>query len=138
MLGNSFEKMVLFGVLALGLAVGGLALSHRGHQPTPVMTATENQDFAVGPAPARPRFPAPNLTARSPQAEPAPNARSTNLLARLINGKELPKLTLEQIESYLAANQRNAGTLLAAYQATGDKRWLQEAKEQYPNDPSVA
>ena len=138
MLGNRSDKMVLFGVLALGLAVGGSALSHRGHQPTPVMTATENQDFTVRPALARPRLPAPSLTARSPQTEPEPDARSTNLLARLINGEELPKLTLEQVESYLAANQRNAGTLLAAYQATGDKRWLQEAKEQYPNDPSVA
>jgi hypothetical protein len=64
--------------------------------------------------------------------------RSTNLLARLLKGEEMPKLTAEQVESYLAANRRSAGSLLAAFQATGDKRLLQEAKEKYPNDPSVA
>ena len=50
----------------------------------------------------------------------------------------MPKLTLEQVESYLAANGRTAGTLLAAYQVSGDKQWLQEAKEKYPTDPAVA
>jgi tetratricopeptide (TPR) repeat protein len=50
----------------------------------------------------------------------------------------MPKLTVEQVESYLAANGRSAGTLLAAYQANGDKRWLQEAEEIFPNDPAVA
>ena len=64
--------------------------------------------------------------------------RSTNLLARWIKGEEMPKLTAEQVESYLAANRPSAETLLAAFQASGDKRWLQEAKEKYPNDPAVA
>ena len=64
--------------------------------------------------------------------------RSTNLLARLIKGQEMPEFTLAQVESYLAANRRSAETLLAAFQASGDKRWLQEAKEKYPNDPAVA
>jgi predicted Zn-dependent protease len=72
------------------------------------------------------------------QTQPEPDERSTNRLARWMSGEEMPKLTLEQVESYLAANQRRAETLLAAFQASGDKRWLQEAKEKYPNDPSVA
>jgi tetratricopeptide (TPR) repeat protein len=59
------------------------------------------------------------------------------LLTRWIKGEEPPKLTPEQVESYLAANRRRAETLLAAFQASGDKRWLQEAKEKYPNDPAV-
>jgi hypothetical protein len=54
-------------------------------------------------APARLHLPAPRLSARSPQTEPEPDARSTNLLARLIKGEELPKLTPEQVESYLAS-----------------------------------
>jgi tetratricopeptide (TPR) repeat protein len=124
--------------LAFGLAVGGLALYNRGHQAPPVGPATENPDPAERPAPARLRLPAPRLSARSPQTEPEADVRSTNLLARWIKGEEMPKLTPEQIESYLAANRSSAETLLAAFQASGDKRWLHEAKEKYPNDPSVA
>jgi tetratricopeptide (TPR) repeat protein len=78
------------------------------------------------------------MSVRSPQPEPEPDLRSTNVLARWLKGEEMPKLTLEQVESYLAANQRSAGSLLAAYQATGDKSLLQEAKTKHPNDPAVA
>jgi tetratricopeptide (TPR) repeat protein len=102
------------------------------------MPATENPDRTEQPAPARLRLPAPRLSARPMQTQPEPDGRSTNLLARWINGEETPKLTAEQVESYLAANGRNAGTLLAAYQASADKRWLQEAKEKFSNDPAVA
>jgi len=124
-------------VLAVGLAVGGLALYNHGHRAPPVMATAMNPDLTEPPAPARLRIPAPRLTARAPQTEPEPDVRSTNLLARWIKGEEMPKLTSDQIESYLAANQRSAGTLLAAFQASGDQRWLQEAKEKYPNDPAV-
>ena len=102
------------------------------------MLEAQNPESAERPAPARPRLPAPRLSARIPQMESEPDVRSTNLLARLLKGEERPKLTSEQVESYLAANRRSAGSLLGAFQATGDKRWLQEAWEKYPNDPSVA
>ena len=85
-----------------------------------------------------PRLPAPRLSARSPQMAPEPDPRSTNLRTRWLNGDDLPKLTPEQVESYLAANRRDAGSLLAAFHTTGDKRLLQEAKEKFPNDPAVA
>jgi hypothetical protein len=133
-----FDRIVLFGLLFLGLGVGGLGLYNRGHHAPPAMPATENPDLAARPAPVGPLLPAPRLSTRSPQIEPEPAPRSTNLLARWINGEEPPKLTLEQVESYLAENHRSAGTLLAAFQGSGDKRWLQEAKEKYPNDPAVA
>jgi hypothetical protein len=99
------------------------------------MPTAKNPDFTEPPTPARPRLPAPRLSARAPQTEPEPDVRSTNLLARWLKGEEMPKLTAEQVESYLAANRRSAGSLLAAFQATGDKRLLQEAKEKYPNEP---
>lgn len=102
------------------------------------MLEAQNPESAARPAPPRPRLPAPRLSARTPQMESEPNVGSTNLLARLLKGEERPKLTSEQVESYLAANRRSAGSLLGAFQATGDKRWLQEAMEKYPNDPSVA
>jgi hypothetical protein len=135
---NALHRLVLVGALALGLAVAGLALLNHRHRTPPVMPEAVNPGSMERSAPARLHLPAPRLSARSPQTEPEPDARSTNLLARLIKGEELPKLTPEQAESYLTANQRNAGTLLAAFQTTGDKRWLQEAKEKYPNDPVVA
>ena len=135
---NGFNLMVLCGVFALGFAAGGLAVYSRRHHPPPVVPAVENQDSKERPAPARLRLPAPRLSARPGQNEPEPGAHSPNFLARLINGEEVPKLTLEQVETYLAANGRNAGTLLAAFQATGDKRWLQEAQEKFPNDAAVA
>jgi hypothetical protein len=138
MCSKGFDRMVLFGVLVLGLAVGGSALLNHRHRTPPLMPAAENPGSIERSAPARLHLPAPRLSARPPQTEPEPDARSTNLLARMIKGEELPKLTPEQVESYLAGNQRSAGTLLAAFQATGDKRWLQEAKENYPNDPAVA
>ncbi|HYG35714.1 MAG TPA: hypothetical protein VEC99_13065 [Clostridia bacterium] len=49
----------------------------------------------------------------------------------------MPRLTDEQIGPYLAANRRSAGSLLAASRVTGDKAWLLEAMEKYPNDPRV-
>ena len=127
----------MFGVLALGLAVGGLALYNHCHRAPPVLPSADNSVAAERPVPARLHLPAPRLSVRSPQPEPEPDARSTNLLTRWIKGEEPPKLTPEQVESYLAANRRRAETLLAAFQASGDKRWLQEAKEKYPNDPAV-
>ena len=135
---KALDRMVMFGVLALGLAVGGLALYNHGHRAPPVLPAADNSVAAKRPVPARLHLPALRLSARSSQPEPEPDVRSTNLLARWIKGEEPPKLTPEQVESYLAANRRSAETLLAAFQASGDKRWLQEAKEKYPNDPAVA
>jgi hypothetical protein len=53
---------------------------------------------------------------------------------QLLEGK---KLTLEQVAPYLAAKQRNAESLLAAFRLTGDQSLLREAGEKYPNDPRV-
>ncbi len=135
---KALDGKVLFGALAVGLAVGGLGLYNHRHHPPPVATAAQKSDFPERPAPARPRLPAPRLAARAPQTEPEPEVRSTNLLAWLLKGEEKPKLSPEQVESYLDANRRSAGSLLGAFQASGDKRWLQEAKEKYPNDAAVA
>ena len=71
-----------------------------------------------------------------PNASPADDLPSANLYSRLKN-KDL-KLTPEQVESYLAANRRNAYSLLAAYCITGDPALLAEAMRQYPRDPEVA
>ena len=61
----------------------------------------------------------------------------TNVLARLAKGESLP-VTLEQLGPYLEKNHRDAGSLLAAFQATHDRALLDEAMSKYPNDPRVA
>ena len=60
----------------------------------------------------------------------------TNLMVRLLKG-ETPKLTASQIDAYLKQNRRDAGSLLTAFRATGDRSLLREALENFPNDPRV-
>ena len=79
---KGLDGKVLFGVLAVGLAVGGLALYNHRHRAPPVMPAVKNPDFTERPAPARPRLPAPRLSARSLQTEPEPDVRSTNFTSQ--------------------------------------------------------
>jgi RNA polymerase sigma factor (sigma-70 family) len=60
----------------------------------------------------------------------------TKLYAYL--SKKEANLTPAQVASYLAANGRNAASLLAAYRTTRDPALLAEAAQKYPNDPQVA
>jgi hypothetical protein len=84
-----------------------------------------------------PRLPVPSIRAASASAPATEESASANHLLDLVKG-ESPKLTPEQIESYLKANHRNAASLLAIARITGDKSFLKEAMEQFPNDPRVA
>jgi hypothetical protein len=69
---------------------------------------------------------------------PIPSTRPlTNLLARIMDGEQLT-VTAEQLASYLEKSHRDAGSLLAAFQATQDRALLEEAISKYPNDPRVA
>jgi len=86
-------------------------------------------------APA-PHLPAPPFQSSATEVSPADDLQSSNLL-RLLKG-EKPKLTSEQIEAYLKENRRNAASLLAIFRATGDKSFLKEAEEKFPNDPRVS
>lgn len=138
MCSNGMNGKVWVGVLGAGLAVCGLALYNRGHHVQANEPVAKAQPAVSHPAPAMPRLPAPHLSAHSPQIAPEPDTRLTNLLARLRKGEDLPKLTTEQAEAYLATNRHSAGSLLAAFHNTGDRQWLEEAKAKYTNDPSVA
>ncbi len=84
------------------------------------------------------RLPAPALpaVAATPSAPLVSSATSNNMM-RLLNG-ESPKLTAQQIAAYLKENRRNAASLLAVFRVTGDKAFLNEALERFPNDPQVA
>jgi len=59
------------------------------------------------------------------------------LIARLLDGQELPKLSPEQVQPYLEKNHRSVESLLAAFHATDDRTFLQEAMEKYPADPRL-
>src|SRR5213592_1168235 len=66
-----------------------------------------------------PRLPAPKIQATAARSS-GEDLQSTNLIAGLLNGADPPKLTAEQVESYLRENRRNASSLLAAFRDTGD------------------
>ena len=75
----------------------------------------------------------------SPPADPAPEALPhTNLIARLLKGEELPKLSPDQVRVYLEKNHRSVESLLAAFHATDDRTFLREAMEKHPGDPRLA
>ena len=84
-----------------------------------------------------PHLPAPPMQVNNlPRALATEALQPTNRIAQLIDKPS--KLTTEQVESYLNANRRNAASLLAAYRTTGNLALLEEAMQQYPNDPQVA
>jgi len=83
------------------------------------------------------RLPAPRVQAAPTPAEP-PAADLQSIHLQLRKDGKVPKLTADQIEAYLKANQRNATSLLAAFRNTGNPSLLREAMQKYPNDPQVA
>ena len=84
-----------------------------------------------------PRLPAPHmLVSGQTSGVSLETLPSTNLWARLKDNA--PKLTADQVETYLKAYGRRAPNLLAAYRTSRDAALLKEAMEKYPNNPQVA
>jgi len=79
------------------------------------------------------------IAARSHSGRAAQQASNRRSIQDLLKTglDNLPKLTAEQAELYLQANHRNAGSLLAAWQTTGETRYLHEAWEKSPHDAHV-
>lgn len=69
--------------------------------------------------------------------KPTPAAPSPKTLEEHMEA-ERSKLTAERAEAFLSANHRNAASLVAASRVFGDKTYLHEAMEKFPNDPHVA
>jgi hypothetical protein len=61
---------------------------------------------------------------------------SSNLYAQIAAGN-IPRVSREQLEPFLARNRRSVEALLGALRASGDESLLAEAKEKFPNDPRV-
>ena len=122
-------------LLATALAFTTLGLIVYCHQPRstlPARTTPSATNRLLGP---RLHLPTPQTAVQV--VPPRDKARTTNLITRLSHGEQPPKLTAEQVEPYLAANHRNSASLLAAFRATGDTAFLEEAMQKYPNDPRV-
>ena len=122
-------------VAALALVVLGWLGLRRSPQPT---SAQRNPPVAEEsalptPRPQKRSLPPPGHGALFASGE----VLNTNFLERLLNGESLP-VTLEQLTTYLQANHRDADSLLAAYQATGERALLDEALTNYPHDPRIA
>jgi hypothetical protein len=124
-------------IIAGAVLIVGAAIYFRPiPQPLPT-TAPGATGASAGPR--LPRRPAPPLANGPLASEPAADElRSTNLIARLMKDGEAPKLTPEQIDAYVTANRRNVESLLGAFYVSGDKMFLKEAREKFPNDPRVA
>src|SRR5436305_8183141 len=102
------------------LLLGWLAFRHSSN-PAPVEAAgLGTQTEAVGPTNRHARAIASEAAATAPVSPARP---PTNLLARVLDGEGLP-VTLEQLAPYLEKNRRDAGSLLAAFQATRDRALL--------------
>jgi RNA polymerase sigma factor (sigma-70 family) len=99
--------------------------------------ASLSNRVAAARAARTPRLPTPPMQAVAPTNPlPAELTQLRNLYAITTN-KAKPKLTADQVQSYLNANRRNAASLLAAFRTTEDPALLQEAMQNYPNDPQV-
>lgn len=75
--------------------------------------------------------------ARPPSESVAGQRRTFHHMVKLVENGEIPKLPREQIDIYLQARHRSAGSLLAAYRMSKDEALLREAMEKFPNDPEV-
>jgi len=83
------------------------------------------------------RAPKPEQVPLPPPTESTANKpAATNLWGRFAEG-DIPRLTREQVEPFLAKNHRSVEALLGALRASGDDELLKEAKEKFPNDPRV-
>ena len=76
--------------------------------------------------------------APAPAESPPENSQFTKLILQLLHSDKPVQLSLDQVESYLKENRRDAASLLAAFRATGEPRLLQEAMQKFPEDPEVA
>lgn len=121
-------------LLAVGLAVIAWMVLN---QPKPAVSAPPPSPSTAVEQKPKMRLPAPRITSMATVSNSSEEIRPANLFTRLING-DPPKLTPEQIETYLTENRRNAESLLAAFRASSDTAFLKEAQEKFPNDPRVA
>lgn len=121
-------------VAATGLMSGGVALWLMPPGPAGQRNPSERGVISQAePAPV-PRPPDERVAGLSklPPEPPSLRTLEDHLEA------ERTKLTAERAEAFLSDNHRSAASLVAASRVFGNKAYLREAMEKFPNDPRVA
>lgn len=129
------SKIMVLAIAAV-LAVGLLGLVRRGDPAPPPVEPSEPASTLPARREASRRATSPDETLPVVVVAETNAPAATNLYARLTNG-EFPKVSLDQLEAYLAKNHRSVDALLGALRASGEDALLQEAKDKFPNDPRV-
>tara|TARA_Y100001934_G_scaffold192579_1_gene227157 strand:+ start:6320 stop:7474 length:1155 start_codon:yes stop_codon:yes gene_type:complete len=112
--------------------------SNAGTDPSPAPPAA-----AASPDPASSKVHSKPGTAQAPvNAESSEKKKDAVTLAKLVeglfSGEISPKQpTPEQLKAHVESNQNSAESMLAAFQASGDKAWLSNAALLHPDDPRV-
>jgi RNA polymerase sigma factor (sigma-70 family) len=112
-------------------------------QPSPQQTAQLSIDHSSAPTGLDranvqlSRSPVPSIRPRATNtAAPAESPTESGPPIWLAN--KASKLAAAQVEQYLKVHERNPASLLAAFRSTDDPALLQEAMQNYPQDPKVA
>jgi hypothetical protein len=63
--------------------------------------------------------------------------RVAKLFQGLRGGARRGRISRQAIEAFLASTQRSGGSLLAAWEESGDEAYLREAAKRFPDDPRV-
>lgn len=135
---------VIAGVVGIGVYKFKSATGHRSETPPLAPSNTVAAAPAIKPFKPVLQLPAPKITPAPASPQPdtvnstTTNSTLTNAIARILAGQISRLITTEQAEAYLEAKGRTAATLLAAYSASGDQKFLREAMQAFPNDPRVA
>jgi hypothetical protein len=126
---NRTHIKIIIAVSATLLFIELILLGHL-HKSSPAVISLER--------PAKPQADSePRWMTKRPAVSPSAPQPKTNLYARLKqNG--FSTIAAERLSEYLEKNHRNAASLLAASRVTGDRAFLREAMENFPDDPRVA
>lgn len=129
------SKIIIF-TFAMAAFITGLLGWRFADRPTAEVPRIKRAPEKLNP----PAAPAPKVFAPASFSTEAPAspAKPEGALARFFeNPDKLLKLTAAQLQGCLAANKRNAESLLAALRLTGDVAFLQEAARNFPSDAAV-
>jgi hypothetical protein len=139
--GEHMNAKWIIGTLVATISVSGIFLllmpaprtGSRVAEPAAAPSELENPSAPV----SRSR-----LTRTQKDAVATPSASTAapvpNLLTRLSNGEQPPRLNFEQADAFASQNQRRPEALLAAFHCSGDASFIREAMEKFPTDPRVA
>src|ERR1700759_4169676 len=118
-LGLPLAALSVFGIALF------LALNRTPTAPSPALPKSDSKVIL-------PRLPAHFTKTTHIQTEESQNS-SSNHFREYFKAGNSPKLTREQVEPYLQANHHNAESLLAAFMTTGDRAFVRDAMEKFPN-----